>query len=116
MITETDRIAAERRLAELLGWQDISVHGNGHLVGTKGSTGLRFIPAWTRNWEACGMLIAEYDISVRPKQSDGIVSVSYDGDSYSVTRYSAHASAAAAVRFAVVKCAISRLEALLPVE
>jgi hypothetical protein len=74
MITDTDRIAAERELAELLGWTDIQLGGKRGDINIPETwlTGRiceyiddALTPQWTRQWAVCGPLIGEYGIDYR---------------------------------------------------
>lgn len=59
-------IAAEHRLAGLLGWTNLFIAG-GSLIGTPPSgapqcRGQAAVPRWTRDWKACGPLLVEHNV------------------------------------------------------
>ncbi|BCG50026.1 hypothetical protein [Ralstonia phage RP13] len=67
MYTIADHIAIERKLAELLGWFDIT-QITGSLIGSHkdlrlDTRGQAAIPQWTRRWSDCGPLMVKYRIS-----------------------------------------------------
>lgn len=70
MITVQDQLTLEKKLAEALGW--INIVSNGSSLLGKPPTGLpecrgqALIPAWTRDWAACGLLIGEYNVRITP--------------------------------------------------
>ena len=95
-------VAKERRLAQLLGRHDIEEFYEN--AGTLWE-GAHALPQWTRDWSACGALIAEYEIPISYHPEAGAVSAG----SVNVS-FSDHPSREQAIRFAVVKAVIALLE------
>ena len=68
MQNKENKIAANKRLAELLGWTHITEVG-GALVGTSPagvaeSRGQALVPDWVGDWAAAGQLICEYRVDL----------------------------------------------------
>ncbi|MGK5050761.1 hypothetical protein [Janthinobacterium sp. RB2P8] len=68
MQNQENKIAANKRLAELLGWTNIAELG-GALVGTPPagaaeSRGQALVPDWAGDWAAIGPLAAEHQVDV----------------------------------------------------
>ncbi|MDZ5633958.1 hypothetical protein [Janthinobacterium sp. GMG1] len=68
MKNQENKIAANKRLAELLGWSNI-VEVGGALVGTPpagalASRGQAMVPDWVGDWAASGQLICEYRVDL----------------------------------------------------
>lgn len=68
MKNHENKIAANKRLAELLGWTKIA-EVNGALIGTPPagaaeSRGQALVPDWMGDWAAAGPLAAEYQVDV----------------------------------------------------
>ena len=61
-------VARERQLAHLLGHKVEEFYED---AGTLWD-GTVAMPKWTRNWAACGPLIAEYEIDVRFEREEGV--------------------------------------------
>lgn len=102
------KIAANKRLAEQLGWSRIAEVG-GALVGTPPagaaeSRGQALVPDWMGDWAAAGPLLARFEICP-------MFMSTYVGAGGTVELYSLHdGDRDAAVRFAIVKAAMHRLE------
>lgn len=100
-------VAQERHLAHLLGCHEIEEDYES--AGVLFNHG-RPLPQWTRDWSACGPLIARHRLTVEFQDSDeahpgGCIRV--NGTS---VRVDDHPSADHALRFAVVKAVIHLLE------
>ncbi|AYM76920.1 hypothetical protein D9M09_14765 [Janthinobacterium agaricidamnosum] len=70
MQNQENKIAANKRLAELLGWSNIA-EVNGALIGTPPagaaeSRGQALVPDWASDWAAAGPLAVEYNIVIEP--------------------------------------------------
>jgi hypothetical protein len=68
MKNQENKIAANKRLAELLGWTNI-VEVGGALVGApptgaSASRGQAMVPDWLGDWAAAGQLICEYRVDL----------------------------------------------------
>lgn len=68
MKNQENKIAANKRLAELLGWSSLAEVG-GALVGTPPagaaeSRGQALVPDWAGDWLAIGPLAAEHQVDV----------------------------------------------------
>ena len=98
-------IAKERHLAQLLGHRQIEECYES--VGTLWD-GAQKLPAWTRDWAACGPLLARYGISIAFEAADD------DADQVAIgatrIRLADHPSPDRALMFGIVKEVIRRLE------
>ncbi|MBW3512906.1 hypothetical protein [Janthinobacterium sp. NKUCC06_STL] len=106
MKNQENKIAANKRLAELLGWSSI-IEVGGALVGTPpdgaaDSRGQEMVPNWAGDWAAAGPLAVAYDIAIKP----GIRASSAGG--YMVHHY-LHASKNAAITFAIAMAVMHKL-------
>lgn len=68
MQNQEEVIAANKRLAELLGWTNL-IDAGGALVGTPPdgaaeSRGQAMVPNWAGDWAAAGPLVAEYRVDL----------------------------------------------------
>lgn len=113
MITQEDCIAAEKKLAKLLGWTNIQL-SSGVLMGSPKERPftLTFIPQWTREWEACVPLIGEYGLRF---QSDEYKVSAYFGNDQECTSafafFKLHPTKDDAIMFALVQAMIAKLKA-----
>ena len=104
-------VAKERHLAQLLGHQNIE-----ECYETAGTlwAGAKALPQWTRDWGACGPLLASYKISLAwdavqtAGDEDKPLQVARAGDTR--VRLADHPNPDRAVMFAVVKEVIRLLE------
>ena len=104
-------VAKERHLAQLLGHQNIE-----ECYETAGTlwAGAKALPQWTRDWGACGPLLASYKISLvwdglqTAGDEDKPLQVARAGDTR--VRLADHPNPDRAVMFAVVKEVIRLLE------
>jgi hypothetical protein len=104
-------VAKERHLAQLLGHQNIE-----ECYETAGTlwAGAQALPQWTRDWGACGPLLAQHKISVAWEATqtagddDAALQVARAGDTR--VTLADHPNADRAVMFAVVKEVIRLLE------
>ncbi len=93
-------IALERHLAQLLGYHQIEECYES--MGTLWS-GAQALPAWTRDWAACGPLLAQHSIPLHfePDHADIGASRVY---------FTEHPNPDRALMFGIVKETIRRLE------
>lgn len=100
-------IAKERQLAQLLGHRQIEECYES--VGTLWD-GAQQLPAWTRDWAACGPLLARHGLSLlflTPDDADQPDAVEIGATR---VRFSDHPSRERALMFGIVKEVIRRLE------
>lgn len=107
MKNQENKIAANKRLAELLGWSSI-VEVGGALVGTPpadaaSSRGQAMVPDWMGHWAAAGPLFAKFEIRLMP------MSAGVDASGF-LEWYRFYPNKDAAARAAIVKAATHRLE------
>lgn len=107
MKNQENEIAANKRLAELLGWTRI-VEVGGALVGTPpagaaASRGRAMVPNWLGDWAAAGSLLAQFEIRLTP------ASTCVDASGF-LARYRCYPDRDAAARAAIVKAVTHRLE------
>ncbi|WP_300752190.1 hypothetical protein [Janthinobacterium sp.] len=101
-------IAANKRLAELLGWTNL-IDAGGALVGTPpdgaaDSRGQAMVPNWAGDWAAAGPLLAQFEISPLFMSNYVAARAWYEP-------YSAHGGDRdATARFAIARAATYRLE------
>ncbi len=100
-------VSQERRLAQLLGHHNVEEFYES--AGTLWENA-KALPRWTRDWQACGPLIAEYELVVaydhEPDDAHG------PAIRIGATRvhFSDHPSRDHALRYAIVKAVITHLE------
>lgn len=99
-------VARERRLAQLLGHE---VEEYADSAGTLWE-GREAMPRWTRDWNACGALIAEYALPISFSHDDGRTGCAMVCAGPVSVRVAEHPDAEHALRFAVVKAVIHMLE------
>lgn len=100
-------VAKERHLAQLLGHHNVEEFYES--AGTLWD-GNKALPKWTRDWKACGPLLAEYELSVSfPKETGQTDSNSVNVGNISVP-LADHPSKERATMFAIVKAVIFYLE------
>jgi hypothetical protein len=107
MKNQENEIAANKRLAELLGWTRI-VEVGGALVGTPpagaaASRGQAMVPDWMGDWAAAAPLLAQFEIRLMP------MSAGVDASGF-LEWYRSYPDRDAAARAAIVKAATHRLE------
>ncbi|WP_312435430.1 hypothetical protein [Janthinobacterium sp.] len=107
MKNQENKIAANKRLAELLGWSRIAEVG-GALVGmppagAAESRGQALVPDWIGDWTAAGPLLAQLEIRLTP------ASTCVDASGF-LARYRCYPDRDAAARAAIVMAATHRLE------
>ena len=107
MKNQNSKIAANKRLAELLGWSSIAEVG-GALVGTPPAgaaegRGQALVPDWMGNWSAAGPLLAQLEIRLTP------ASTCVDAGGF-LARYLCYPDRDAAARAAIVMAATHCLE------
>ena len=104
-------VAKERHLAQLLGHQNIEERYE--TAGTLWA-GARALPQWTRDWGACGSLLAHHKISLAwdavPTAGDEVTPLQVVRAGQTSVRLSDHPTPDRAVMFAVVKEVIRLLE------
>lgn len=100
-------VAQERHLAQLLGHRNIEeCYEN---AGTLWDNTVA-LPKWTREWKACGPLLARFELSVsfvHAEGEDNAVAVTVGS---TTARFSDHPSRDRAVMYAAVKAVIHLLE------
>jgi hypothetical protein len=107
MKNQENEIAANKRLAELLGWSLIAEVG-GALVGTPPagaaqSRGQAMVPDWLGDWAAAAPLLAQFEIRLMP------MSAGVDAGGF-LEWYRFYPDKDAAARAAIVKAVTYRLE------
>ncbi|TCS37900.1 hypothetical protein EDC30_103192 [Paucimonas lemoignei] len=100
-------IAKERQLAHLLGHHNIE-----ELYESAGTlwAGNKALPKWTRDWKACGQLLAQYELPVafiKEAGQEHSTSVQIGNIKICLTD---HPNAERAIMFGIVKAVISSLE------
>lgn len=107
MKNQENEIAANKRLAELLGWSSI-VEVGGALVGTPPagvaeSRGQALVPDWLGDWAAAAPLLVQFEIRLMP-MSAGVDAAGF------LEWYRFYTDKDAAARAAIVKAVTHRLE------
>ncbi|TNC78279.1 hypothetical protein FHI69_03010 [Janthinobacterium lividum] len=107
MKNQENKIAANKRLAELLGWTSITEVG-GALVGTPPtgaaeSRGQAMVPDWLGDWTAAGPLLAQFEIRLTP------ASTCVDAGGF-LAGYRRYPDRDAAARAAIVMATTHRME------
>ena len=115
MKNHENKIAANKRLAALLGWANI-VEVGGSLLGTPPagaaeSRGQALVPDWMGDWAAAGPMIGQFKMSVGFTGLEAVATArDYEkGAAFEVI--ADHATADAAARVAIVRAIIRALEA-----
>ena len=114
MKNQENKIAANKRLAELLGWSSIAEVG-GALVGTPpagaaASRGQALVPDWAGDWAAAGPLIGQFSMSVGFTGLDAVATARDYEKGAAFEAIADHATPDAAARFAIVRAIIYALE------
>lgn len=99
-------VAKERHLAQLLGHEVEEFYESAGVLW-EGTTAM---PQWTRDWAACGPLIARYDIPISYGSQDGGAMPDTVVAGPIIAHYSDHPSHDRALMYAIVKAVISLLE------
>ena len=107
MKNQENKIAANKRLAELLGWTSITEVG-GALVGTPPtgaaeSRGQALVPDWAGDWAAAAPLLVQFEIRMMPMLA-GVDAAGF------LEWYRFYSDKDAAARAAIVKAVTHRLE------
>ncbi len=117
MITEEDRIELERRIAELLGWTQISSVGEAlfgvtprHVAFPSPNYDVYQIHQWCRDPAASFELMVKYEIG--PKPQEEFTTASYD-DNFVVEELSEHRSNELMVMYAIARAVERKLLAKL---
>ncbi len=100
-------IAKERQLALLLGYRQIEECYES--VGTLWD-GAQKLPAWTREWAACGPLLARYGLSIAFVTPDGADEPDQAEIGATRVRFADHPDRDRALMSGIVKEVIRRLE------
>jgi hypothetical protein len=102
-------VSQERRLAYLLGCHNIE-----ELYESAGTLweGTRALPKWTRDWQACGPLLATYELVIDYQQKDDDPNGKAIHIGHTFVHLSDHPSHDQALRYAIVKAVIAHLEHL----
>lgn len=100
-------VAKERHLARLL--------GHNHIEECYESAGTLWenahaLPQWTRDWKACGPLMAQYDISIGYGHDAGHQVSSFATIGATVVHFADHPTKDRAIMYGIVKELIFRLE------
>lgn len=110
-------LQAEKKLAELLGYCYVRENAHhrliGHPIGVDSSEP-HFIPRWSRDWSACGPLIADHLVNIgfftkRGKCTRAFAETSIGGVAWQDV--ADHPDKSTAVMFAVVQAVIANLTA-----
>lgn len=99
-------VARERQLAHLLGHKVEEFYED---AGTLWD-GTVAMPKWTRDWAACGPLIAEYEIDLRFDRDAGAGAAHHVHAGAVAVQVSDHPDRQHAVMYAVVKAVVHLLE------
>jgi len=98
-------VAQERHLAQLLGHEVEEYYESAGVLWEN----TKPLPQWTRDWSACGPLLAEYEISVRFDEDVEHGTTCIHAGAIAV-RMSDHPNRDRAVMYAIVKAVIHRIE------
>jgi hypothetical protein len=99
-------VAKERHLAQLLGHEVEEYYESAGVLWE----GTQAMPQWTRDWAACGPLIARYGIGLRFVADEGSTEPHCVIAGSSTVRFSDHPSKDRAIMTAIVKAVICHLE------
>lgn len=100
-------VAKERHLAHLLGHPNVEEFYES--AGTLWD-GNKALPKWTRDWKACGPLLAEYELALTfPREAGQEHGTAVQIGKITVA-YADHPSKDRAVMYAIVKAVIFQLE------
>ena len=115
MQNQENEIAANKRLAELLGWSNI-VEVGGALVGTPpagaaSSRGQAMVPDWMGDWAAAGPMIGQFKMSVGFTGLEAVATARDYEKGAAFEEIADHSTADAAARVAIVRAVIRALEA-----
>jgi hypothetical protein len=100
-------VAKERHLAHLLGHREIEEFYES--AGTLWDNG-KALPKWTRDWKACGPLLAEYELAVSFVAGAQEAHASHVKVGAEVVRFTDHPTRDRALMYAIVKAVIVLLE------
>ncbi|MDO8443718.1 MAG: aminoacyl-tRNA synthetase [Candidatus Azambacteria bacterium] len=100
-------VAKERQLARLL--------GHDHIEECYESAGTLWdnaqaLPKWTRDWNACGPLMTQYDIAIDYGKEPGQEGSNFATIGSTVVHFSDHPTKDRAIMYGIVKELIFRLE------
>ncbi len=100
-------VSKERHLAQLLGCHNVEeFYENAGSLWNNG----RQLPKWTRDWQACGPLIATYELAITYQQTPSDPNGKAIHIGSTVVHISDHPSKDQALMFAIVKATIAHLE------
>lgn len=99
-------VAKERHLAQLLGHEVEEYYESAGTLWVNTQP----VPQWTRDWHACGALLAEYEIAISFGKEEGEEHNSLVRAGAVIVHVADHASRERAVMFAIVKAVIHILE------
>jgi hypothetical protein len=100
-------VAKERHLAQLLGYRNIEeCYESAGVLWEK----TQALPKWTREWEACGPLIAQYGIGIAFGQDPGGAQPSHATLGATLVHFADHPSRDRALMFGIVREVIRLLE------
>lgn len=100
-------VSKERQLAQLLGHHNVE-----EFYESAGSLweNTRVLPKWTRDWRACGPLIAEYELAIAYQEAPGDPHGKAIQIGSTLVHIADHPSPDQALMVAIVKAVIARLE------
>ena len=115
MKNQENEIAANKRLAELLGWSNL-IEVGGALVGTPpagaaASRGQGMVPDWLGDWKAAAPLLVQFSMSVGFTGLDAVATARDYEKGAAFEAIADHATPDAAARFAIVRAITRAMEA-----
>lgn len=100
-------VGKERHLAQLLGYRNIEeCYESAGVLWEK----TQALPKWTREWDACGPLIAQYGIAIAFGQAPGEAQPSHATLGATLVHFADHPSRDRALMFGIVREVIRLLE------
>ncbi|WP_312547587.1 hypothetical protein [Massilia sp.] len=110
-----NRTAANRRLAELLGWTELFEVPGAILgappAGQPAGRGQAKVPDWTGDWRDCGPLLAQHRMSLDGTALDAVARCRPYEAPVGTAAYAEFETEDAAVRAAIVAAVVAKLEA-----
>lgn len=110
-----NKVTANRRLAELLGWTELFEVPGAILgappAGQPAGRGQAKVPDWTGDWRDCGPLLAQHRMSLDGTALDAVARCRPYEAPVGTAAYADFDTEDAAVRAAVVAAVVAKLEA-----